>query len=97
MEAIGLTIFHSGSIFTISKIMAISSSSRLWSLIIIGLILLTIIAYVIAMFECYRNKTFIFSTFTPSPPPNSFYPLGQITPLTQEEIETRNELIRGSV
>lgn len=49
------------------------------------------------MFELYKKQTFIFAPYVPPPPPpNSFYPLGSITPLTQEEIDQRNAIIMGS-
>jgi hypothetical protein len=58
------------------------------------------IIYMIALFEFYKTKTFIFAKYTPPKPPpdqNAFYPLGKITPLTPEEIETRNEIIKQSI
>lgn len=60
-------------------------------------ILFIMIVYVIVMFELYKRQKFIFSPYTPPPaPPNSFYPLGTVTPMTQEEIEARNAIIRAS-
>ena len=60
-------------------------------------ILVVIIVYVIVMFELYKNNAFIFAPYTPPPPPpNSFYPLGSTTPMTQEEIDQRNDIIIGS-
>ena len=61
-------------------------------------ILLVIIIYVIVMFELYKRQIAIFSPYTPpSPPPNSFYPLGAVTPMTQDEINERNAIINASV
>lgn len=63
-------------------------------------ILIVIIIYVIAMFEFYKNRTFIFTPYTPKNPPSdtkAFYPLGQITPLTQEQIDERNKIINASI
>ena len=55
------------------------------------------IVYAIVMFEIYKNQTFIFTPYQqPAPPPNTFRPLGNVTPLTQEEINQRNALIRAS-
>lgn len=48
------------------------------------------------MYELYKNKLFIFASYIPSSPPNSFYPLGKVTPLSQEEIDHRNAVIRLS-
>lgn len=64
--------------------------------ILIAVIVLIII-YVVVLFELYKNQEFIFATYSPpTPPSNYFYPLGEIIPLTQEEIEHRNALIRAS-
>ncbi len=64
--------------------------------ILISLIVIMII-YVIILFELYKQQEFIFAPYSPPvPPSNYFYPLGEITPLTQEEIEHRNAIIRGS-
>jgi len=59
-------------------------------------ILIVVIVYVIVMYELYKNKLFIFASYIPSSPPNSFYPLGKVTPLSQEEIDHRNAVIRLS-
>lgn len=67
--------------------------------ILIG-ILVIIIIYVIAMFECYKNRTFIFTPYTPKAPPSeakAFYPLGTITALTPEQITERNNIINASI
>ena len=62
-------------------------------------ILITMMIYVIVMFELYKNHSFIFSKYNPPAPQssaNAFYPLGKITPMTQEQIEQRNAIIRAS-
>jgi hypothetical protein len=69
------------------------------SVIILLVIIVLIIIYGIVLFETYKNQTFIFSQYTPPPPPtsqNAFYPLGNVTQLTQEEIEQRNAIINAS-
>ncbi len=64
--------------------------------ILIG-ILVIIIIYAIFMFEMYRKQQFIFAPYTPPPAPaNAFYPLGSVRPMTQDEINTRNEVILAS-
>lgn len=64
--------------------------------ILIGIIIIIII-YVIVLFELYKQKRFIFAPYVPpNPPDRYFYPLGNVTPLTQEEIEQRNAIIRAS-
>lgn len=58
--------------------------------ILVTLLILMII-YIIVIFVCFNKKVFIFAPYTPPPPPaNSFYPLGEITPMSQEEICTKN-------
>ena len=60
-------------------------------------ILVIVIVYVIVMFELYKQQKFIFAPYIPPPPPpNSFYPLGSVTHLTQDEIDQRNAVIRAS-
>ena len=63
-------------------------------------ILVVIIIYVLVMFELYKKQKFIFTPYTSTNPPpkpsNSFYPLGSVTPMTQEEIDQRNSIIIGS-
>lgn len=63
-------------------------------------ILLLIIVYVIVLFEAFKQQKFIFSPYIPPSPPkeqNAFYPLGNVRPLTQEEIDNRNRIIRNSL
>jgi hypothetical protein len=60
--------------------------------ILVTLLILMVI-YIIVIFVCFNKKTFIFAPYTPAPPPESskpFYPLGEITPLSPEEICTKN-------
>ena len=53
--------------------------------------------YAVVMFELYKHQAFIFAPYTPpTPPSNHFYPLGDVTPMTQEEIDFRNAIIRSS-
>jgi flagellar basal body-associated protein FliL len=69
--------------------------TTIWILVFV---LVIIIVYTIVMFEMYKRGEFIFSPYVPKPaPPNSFYPLGTITPLTQEQINHRNDIIRASI
>lgn len=71
-----------------------SSTSRI-SIMILILLLITIIVYMLVLFETHKNNTFIFAPYTPpkNPPNNGFYPLGKITPLTQEQKDARNQII----
>lgn len=69
------------------------------SVIILIVIIILIIIYGIVIFETYKSQTFIFSKYTPPSPPasqNAFYPLGSVTPLTQEQIDQRNAVIKAS-
>lgn len=76
----------------------VTSTSKAWGIAILIAILAIMIIYVIVMFECFKNQTFIFTPYVaPTPPANFFYPLGTVTPLTQEEIDQRNAIIRASV
>lgn len=60
-------------------------------------ILVVMIIYVLVIFELYRKQTFIFAPYTPPPAPaNAFYPLGSVRPMTQDEIDTRNDIILTS-
>lgn len=72
-------------------------SSNAISVTILVFILLTVIIYVIVMFELYKNQTFIFSPYTPPVPQTPhFYPLGAVHPLSQEDINQRNAIIMAS-
>lgn len=74
------------------------SSTKGIAIGILIFILIVMMIYVIIMFELYKQQKFIFAQYTPpTPPSNHFYPLGNVTPLTQEEIDHRNAIIRASV
>lgn len=67
------------------------------SVVILILVLIIMIVFALVMFETYKNDTFIFTPYTPpAPPANTFFPLGNVTPMTQEEIAARNAIILGS-
>ncbi|MEM4260074.1 MAG: hypothetical protein QXG00_02460 [Candidatus Woesearchaeota archaeon] len=72
--------------------------SKAISIGILIFLLLVIIIYVIVMFEMYKYQKFIFAPYTPPTPPSKFfYPLGIVTPMTQEEIDIRNKVIKASL
>ena len=76
----------------------VTTTKTISVIILIGVLIIMII-YIIILFECFKNKTFIFETYTPPAPPsnqNGFYPLGTVTPMTQEQIENRNASILAS-
>lgn len=75
----------------------VTSTVRAWSIGIVIAILLLIIIYAVALFETYKYRTFIFAPYVrPTPPGPHFFPLGNVRPLTQEEIEQRNAIICAS-
>lgn len=74
-----------------------SSKSKHICVGILIFILVVIVIYVLVMFELFKNQAFIFKPYVPpAPPENSFYPLGKVTPLSQEDIDARNEIILNS-
>lgn len=74
------------------------SSTTAISISILIFLLIIVIIYIIVLFELYKQKRFIFATYIPPTPPGDyFYPLGSVQPLTQEEIDHRNAIIRASV
>lgn len=73
------------------------SSSKGICVGILIFILIIVIVYAIVLFELHKSQKFIFAPYTPPPPPpNSFFPLGKVTPLTQDQIDNRNAIIRAS-
>ena len=80
-----------------SNINSENSGTRGFSIGIMIFIFVVAIIYVIVLFELYKQKRFIFAPYVPpTPPAPFFYPLGKITPLTQEEIDHRNAVIAAS-
>lgn len=83
---------------TPSGVTKATGGSRAVSTGIAIFIVVIFILYVIVMYELYINHEFIFATFIPPTPSTPhFYPLGTVTPLTQEQIDHRNEVIKASV
>lgn len=77
-----------------SKEGGVPKSSKGWIVGILIVILLVLIGYTVAMFELYKNKKFIFSTYVPPTPPGKhFYPLDGVTRLSEEEKQLRNAVI----
>jgi len=73
------------------------SASKGVTIGILIFILFVIALYVIVMFELFKKQSFIFSKYTPPTPPSPyFYPLGNVTPLSQEQINARNAAILAS-
>lgn len=66
-------------------------------IIVVVLIAVISIMYLFILFEMYKNKKFIFAPYQPSAPPDSFKPLGSVTPMTPQEIAERNALINNRI
>jgi hypothetical protein len=83
-------------IFTMAK--NVKNTTHI-SIIILILLLFIIIVYMIIIFESFKRQTFIFKPYAPptNPPSQGFYPLGKVTPLTQEQIEARNKIINSQL
>ena len=59
-------------------------------------ILIIMIIYIIVLFECYKNNTFIFTPYKPPKPPteeNPFKPTGDVNALNADEIKQRNCIV----
>lgn len=50
------------------------------------IIALLISAYIIVMYICFRNQTWIFKPQYPQGPPGACKPLIAVTPITQDEL-----------
>lgn len=62
--------------------------------IILVVFFIAVIAYSIFLFECYKQSKFVFAPYKPpNPAPNTFLPMGEITPLTEAEIAHRNAIL----
>lgn len=71
-----------------------------WSLLIVFGIFLTLIAYIVTMYVLASQHLWFFSpTFlTPEPPTDQFIrPLGPLVPLTQQQIDERNQILNGEI
>lgn len=75
-----------------------NTSTTHFSVAILLFMLLVLVIVAIVIFETYRSQTFIFAPYVPpTPPSGTFYPLGEITPLTPDEIATRNAIIQDAL
>lgn len=68
------------------------------NLILCALIVVILIVYVIFVYICYTQKTLMYAPYTSPPAPeNGYYPQGNLTTLTQQQINTRNALIQEAL
>jgi hypothetical protein len=59
-------------------------------------ILIIMIIYIIVLFECYKNNTFIFTPYKPPKPPteeNPFNPTGAVNGLNADQIKLRDCIV----
>lgn len=73
-----------------------SGSGRTFTLLLIGVFFILLIAYIVFMFFAYRDRFGPFKTYVPPPAPaNAFYPLGEIRPATEAELAQRATLAQN--
>lgn len=56
-------------------------------------LLITLIIYIIVIYESYKRQTFVFTPYTSPPPPSNAISMGDITQLTPDQIQQRNNYI----
>lgn len=73
-------------------------SSKSISIGILIAIVIIIVIYSIVMFETLKHGTFIFAPYTPPAAPNgAFYPNGEMTTLTTQQFEERQQFAKCSI
>jgi len=60
---------------------------------ILILLIFILIGYIIVIYESYKRQTFIFTPYVSPPPPNNAIEMGDITQLTPDQIQQRNQYI----
>lgn len=63
--------------------------------ILIVVMIFIIIGYLIALYEMYKNKSYIFESYVTVPPADGCQPLIAIVKLTPEEIAARAKLLQS--
>lgn len=75
-----------------------SHGERTLILVIVGIFFLSMIVFIIYLFECYKKQTFLFKSYVaPGPPTNGFEPLGVITSLTPDQQAARKAALTAAV
>lgn len=68
------------------------------NLMLCACVVIILILYVIFVYICYTQKVLMYSPYVQQPAPeNAYYPQGNITTLTQQQINTRNALIEEAL
>ena len=77
--------------------MPVDKKTKHTILIVVAITVVILIIYFIVLFECYRNGTFIFADKDMDilAGTATFNPTGEVTQLTQDEFEERQELINN--
>lgn len=60
-------------------------------------LVITLIIYVIVIYETYKKQTFIFAPYTPPPAPNNAIYMATVTQMTPDEIAERNAVINAAL
>jgi hypothetical protein len=66
------------------------------SAILLGIMILLIIGYVIAIYEMYKTQTYLFEPYKTSVPQDGCQPLIAVRYLTPEEKEARAKLLNNA-
>lgn len=68
------------------------------NIVLCVVIILLIILYVIFVYICYAEKAIMYKPYVPpTPPENTYYPLGKITQLSPQQIANRNAIINEAL
>lgn len=68
------------------------------NLVLCGIIIAVIAFYFIFVYVCYVEQVIIYKEYVPpTPPQNSYYPLGKITSLSPQQIANRNAIIQKAL
>ena len=59
----------------------------------VAALVIAIIIYVVVMFECYKQKSFIFKPYVQTVPKDACLPLIDVTPLTADEKQARAAIL----
>lgn len=64
-------------------------------LFIVIVLALILVIYIVVLYESWKHDKFVFKPYTPpNAPENTFYPLGNVTPATPEQLAERAALLK---